>query len=81
MIFGIHLDCIRHRVSRATNREFTKDYVQQPGTYIQQAHISKSVKGCSSATTASVFLFVCFEQTNLITQKTGLHTDLLLTYD
>ena len=44
MIYRIHLDCIRHRLSRAENCNFTKDSVQQPGTYIQQAHISKSVK-------------------------------------
>ena len=27
------------------------------------------------------YLFVCLEQTHLNTQKTGMHTDLLLTYD
>ena len=49
MILRIQLSCIRHRLSRAENRKFTTDSIQQPGTYIQQAHISKSVKGCSSA--------------------------------
>ena len=51
MILRITLDCKRHQVSRAANCISTIDSVQQPGTYIQQAHISKSVKGCSSATT------------------------------
>jgi len=30
-------------------RKFNEDSVQQPGTYIQQAHGSKSVKGHSRA--------------------------------
>ena len=33
------------------------------------------------ASQASGCLFVCFEQTNIKTQKKGLHTNLLLTYD
>ena len=49
MILRIKLDCKHQRPSRAENRKFTTDSIQQPGTYIQQAHISKSVKGCSSA--------------------------------
>ena len=42
---------IRHRITRATMRNFTEDLVQQPGTYIQQARASKSVKGHSRAAT------------------------------
>ena len=48
---SIRLDCIKYRVSRAAKRKFDGDFLQLPGTYIQQAHISKSVKGKSSSTT------------------------------
>ena len=48
---SIRLDCIKYRVSRAAKRKFDGDFLQLPGTYIQQAHISKSVKGKSSSAT------------------------------
>ena len=40
--------------------------------------ISRQVIGASQS---SGFLFVCFEQTKLKTQKTGLHADLFLNYN
>ena len=49
MIFKVYICCIRHRITRASMRKFNEDSVQQPGTYIQQAHGSKSVKGHSRA--------------------------------
>ena len=51
MILKVYICCIRHRPTRAVKRNFTKDSVQQPGTYVQQAHTSKSVKGRSRAAT------------------------------
>jgi len=51
MLFKVYICCIRHRITRATLRNFNEDSVQQPGTYIQQAHGSKSVKGYSRAAT------------------------------
>ena len=50
MLKLIRLDCIKHRVSRAFKRKFEANLLQLPGTYIQQAHRSKSVKGKSSST-------------------------------
>ena len=49
MLFKVYICCIRHRITRAAERNFTKDSVQQPGTYVQQAHASKRVKGRSRA--------------------------------
>ena len=49
MLFRVYIQCVRHRTTRATPRKFTLDSVQQPGTYVQQAHGSKSVKGQSRA--------------------------------
>ena len=51
MLLKVYICCIRHRITRATVRNFTEDSVQQPGTYVQQAHASKSVKGRSRAAT------------------------------
>ena len=51
MLYKVYICCIRHRITRAAKRNFTKDSVQQPGTYVQQAHASKSVKGRSRAST------------------------------
>ena len=51
MLFKVYICCIRHRITRATMRNFNEDSVQQPGTYIQQVHGSKSVKGYSRAAT------------------------------
>ena len=49
MLFRVCIQCVRHHTTRATRRKFTLDSVQQPGTYVQQAHASKSVKGQSRA--------------------------------
>ena len=49
MLKFIRLDCIKYRVFRASKLKFDGDFLQLPGTYIQQAHISKSVKGKSSS--------------------------------
>ena len=43
----VRLDCIRKRVSRAAKRDFSGPSIQQVGTYVQQAHSSKSIKGKS----------------------------------
>ena len=44
------LGCIRSRKSRAEQRKFTPNQIQQPGTLIQEAHSSSSCKNhsCSS---------------------------------
>ena len=39
--------CKRCRVSRASSRHFTANSIQQPGTFIQDAHSAPSVKGKS----------------------------------
>ena len=44
MLKLVRLDCIKHRVSRATKRKFDANLLQLPGTYIQQAHRTKSIK-------------------------------------
>ena len=47
----IILKGLRYRTSRAAIRTFNYDYIQQPGTFIQQAHSTSSVKGksCSAS--------------------------------
>ena len=50
MILRVYIKCVRHRKTRAAPRKFTNDSIQQPETYVQQAHASKSVKGrCRAA--------------------------------
>ena len=46
MLFKVYICCIRHRITRATMRNFTKDSVQQPGTYVHQAHPSSCKQTC-----------------------------------
>ena len=41
------LRCNRYRVTRATKRKFSPHNLQQPGTYIQEAHSSRSIKNSS----------------------------------
>ena len=41
------LRCNRYRVTRATKQKFSPDNLQQPGTYIQEAHSSRSIKNSS----------------------------------
>jgi hypothetical protein len=47
MLWSVRLNCVRNQVSRARKRCFKADTVQEVNTYIQQAHGSPSVKGCS----------------------------------
>ena len=47
MLWSIHLNCVRNRLSRARKRTFKANTVQQVNTYVQEAHGSPSVKGCS----------------------------------
>ena len=41
------LDCLHKRVSRSKPRLFVNNYLQEVGTYIQDAHSSPSIKGKS----------------------------------
>ena len=53
------LDCLHKRVSRSNPRLFANNYVQEVGTYIQDAHSSPSIKGKSrSATKKGLLLWV-----------------------
>ena len=51
MLWSVRLNCVRNQVSRARKRCFKADTVQEVNTYIQQAHGSPSVKGCSRSAT------------------------------
>ena len=44
MVLIVYIQCVRHRKTRADPRKFTNDSIQQPGTYVQQSHASKSAK-------------------------------------
>jgi hypothetical protein len=49
IIERIRLQYIRYRKTRAIKRTFDVDTIQQPGTFIQQAHTTKGVRGKSSS--------------------------------
>ena len=49
MILRVCIQCVRHRRTRAAPRKLINDSIQHPGTYVQQAYASKSVKGLSYA--------------------------------
>ena len=49
VIERIRLQYIRYRKTRAKKRMFDVDTIQQPGTFIQQAHTTKGVRGKSSS--------------------------------
>ena len=47
MLARFRLDCLHKSVSRSKPRLFANNYVQEIGTYIQDAHSSPSIKGKS----------------------------------
>ena len=49
MILRVYIQYIRHVKTRAAPRKVTNDSIQQPRSYVQQAHASKRVKGRSCA--------------------------------
>lgn len=49
MVLKFYIQCERHRITRANPQKVVNDSIQQPGTYVQQAHGNKNVKGCSHA--------------------------------
>ena len=69
MLKIVRLDCIKHRVSRATKRKFDANLHQLPGTYIQQAHRTKSIKGKSSS--ASKKRTKCIDDSTAAIQDTN----------
>ena len=69
MLKLVRLDCIKHRVSRATKRKFDANLHQLPGTYIQQAHRTKSIKGKSSS--ASKKRTKCIDDSTAAIQDTN----------
>ena len=47
LLVRFRLDCLHKHVSRSIPRLFANNYVQEVGTYIQDAHSSPSIKGKS----------------------------------
>ena len=67
MLVRFRLDCHHKRVSRSIPRVFAHNYVQQVGTYIQDAHSSPSIKGKSrSASKKELFIMLPIQIMSLI---------------
>ena len=51
------LQCKRCRTTRATERDFNTMSIQQPGTYLQDAHSAPSIRDRSRSATKKQVLF------------------------